>query len=444
MVSPSDLQIWQNAVNGINESGKTDLIQEEWSALTVLNGCLSSGNFQSDESHRSIKLLKEHLSMHSINPILQTHLQNFITLCVKYGATHQSAEVVPSSSKPTPINPSIGINGIRQTNTNGQSKKSGSNSLQIIIITAIILGVGYYLVKDSDWFNNLVSTGGNTNENYDYTLSIQIPNGNQYGTYIDSVSLGGRRVVSNTVSYNNGNFTLKLKDMQEERLRPFSDMSFEGAIISDSEAQFYFDKYLSIIGTYKNNEMVGHIYSSNYGFIPLYVDRKCKISGSHFYSHNESTCTYNLLLKKGWNKVYTITIGKTSELTTTLPPRGLEWMVQLKEQYRTNEPKETINRDEQSEQEVIIEQPNKQVAIPGRFPQASEHLLTPSDLQYLSKEDLKIMRNEIFARHGYIFQTEAMKTYFQNQSWYTPRYSNVNSWLTNIEQKNIALIKRYE
>ena len=79
-----------------------------------------------------------------------------------------------------------------------------------------------------------------------------------------------------------------------------------------------------------------------------------------------------------------------------------------------------------------------------RFPQASERLLSASDLSGLSKYDLKIMRNEIFARHGYVFQTKDMKNYFQNQSWYTPRYSNVTSMLTSIEQKNIAMIKRYE
>ncbi len=82
--------------------------------------------------------------------------------------------------------------------------------------------------------------------------------------------------------------------------------------------------------------------------------------------------------------------------------------------------------------------------IPGRFPQASERLLTASELRNLSNEDLKIMRNEIFARHGYIFKTNDMRTYFQNQDWYTPQYSNVNSMLTNIEQQNIELIKRYE
>ena len=65
-------------------------------------------------------------------------------------------------------------------------------------------------------------------------------------------------------------------------------------------------------------------------------------------------------------------------------------------------------------------------------------------MQTFSKDDLKIMRNEIFARHGFIFQTNDMKTYFQNQNWYTPRHNDVNSMLTDIEKRNIQLIQRYE
>jgi hypothetical protein len=54
------------------------------------------------------------------------------------------------------------------------------------------------------------------------------------------------------------------------------------------------------------------------------------------------------------------------------------------------------------------------------------------------------MRNEIFARHGYIFTTPEMTAYFSQMSWYTPRYYDVSSLLTPIEKKNIAFIKRYE
>jgi len=87
---------------------------------------------------------------------------------------------------------------------------------------------------------------------------------------------------------------------------------------------------------------------------------------------------------------------------------------------------------------------NNNSSIPGKYPQASKRLLTSTDLQGLSKEELRIMRNEIFARYGYIFKTSDMKSYFSQQYWYHERYIDVSSQLTDIEHKNIALIKRYE
>lgn len=81
---------------------------------------------------------------------------------------------------------------------------------------------------------------------------------------------------------------------------------------------------------------------------------------------------------------------------------------------------------------------------PGNFPQASEKYLTYSDVNDLSQWDLKIMRNEIFARHGFIFQTDEMRNYFSNKNWYNPRFYDVNNMLFKIEKENISLIKKYE
>lgn len=78
------------------------------------------------------------------------------------------------------------------------------------------------------------------------------------------------------------------------------------------------------------------------------------------------------------------------------------------------------------------------------YPQASDKLLTSDDVSNLDAWELKIMRNEIYARHGYIFKTPEMKDYFSSQRWYSPRYENVDDQLTDVEKKNIALIKRYE
>lgn len=80
----------------------------------------------------------------------------------------------------------------------------------------------------------------------------------------------------------------------------------------------------------------------------------------------------------------------------------------------------------------------------GQYTVASERLLTEDDLAGLSARELKIMRNEIFARHGYIFKTEDMKAHFNSQPWYEGRYDDVSSMLSDIEIKNVSFIKRHE
>jgi hypothetical protein len=80
----------------------------------------------------------------------------------------------------------------------------------------------------------------------------------------------------------------------------------------------------------------------------------------------------------------------------------------------------------------------------GDYPQASARLLKTSDVENLAKEDLEFMRNEIFARHGYCFQRKNLRQQFENQDWYVPNTIDIKNRLTDIEKKNIALIKKYE
>jgi uncharacterized Zn finger protein (UPF0148 family) len=100
---------------------------------------------------------------------------------------------------------------------------------------------------------------------------------------------------------------------------------------------------------------------------------------------------------------------------------------------------EKIQKSHQTYQEAILQNSNK-----GNYQYSSEKVLTINDIINLNKFELKIMRNEIYARHGYIFKTAEMRTYFESQSWYTPIYDDVTSFLTDTEKKNIELIKSYE
>ena len=72
-------------------------------------------------------------------------------------------------------------------------------------------------------------------------------------------------------------------------------------------------------------------------------------------------------------------------------------------------------------------------------------LLKAGDVENMYKADLDVLRNSIYARHGYSFKNPRMRYLFDTDvDWYIPLATDVTSALTEIEKKNIALIKRYE
>jgi hypothetical protein len=71
--------------------------------------------------------------------------------------------------------------------------------------------------------------------------------------------------------------------------------------------------------------------------------------------------------------------------------------------------------------------------------------LKKSQVENMFKGDLEVLRNSIYARHGYSFRNRKMRYIFDNYTeWYMPVSLNVEKELTEIEKKNIDLLKRYE
>ena len=82
------------------------------------------------------------------------------------------------------------------------------------------------------------------------------------------------------------------------------------------------------------------------------------------------------------------------------------------------------------------------------IPYSSEVELTAADLSGLSKSKLRIARNEIYARHHRKFDSADLQTYFNSKSWYSGTIESSDfvdsTYLSDIEKKNIDLIKKYE
>lgn len=124
-----------------------------------------------------------------------------------------------------------------------------------------------------------------------------------------------------------------------------------------------------------------------------------------------------------------------------------------KQEQELNEQKENMLKKDIAEKEEEIAQlkSKKSTSNPtffargkGMFPEGSERRLTNDDVYDLSPRELKIMRNEIFARHGFIFKTNDMRNHFSTQAWYRPLNENVTNMLSQIEQENVNFIRAYE
>ncbi|WP_300673349.1 YARHG domain-containing protein [Soonwooa sp.] len=73
---------------------------------------------------------------------------------------------------------------------------------------------------------------------------------------------------------------------------------------------------------------------------------------------------------------------------------------------------------------------------------ASKQKLTEKDLKNMKKLDMEIIKNAVFARHGYSFKKQTYRQFFDNQEWYVPISNNVDNDLSPLEKDNVALLSR--
>ena len=82
----------------------------------------------------------------------------------------------------------------------------------------------------------------------------------------------------------------------------------------------------------------------------------------------------------------------------------------------------------------------------GDYPYTSTRILSKLEIENMSsRSELKLMRNEIFARYGHKFEPNGrMDQHFSNKNWYQPQYEDVTAFLTDIEIQNVNQIKNTE
>jgi hypothetical protein len=93
----------------------------------------------------------------------------------------------------------------------------------------------------------------------------------------------------------------------------------------------------------------------------------------------------------------------------------------------------------------IFQTEDKLTFFSGTYPQTKFDIISIDELSSMTEQELKIIRNEIFARYGHVFiKGGDMAEYFNNQTWYYPVDRDVNQLLTEIEKQNIINIRKIE
>ena len=91
--------------------------------------------------------------------------------------------------------------------------------------------------------------------------------------------------------------------------------------------------------------------------------------------------------------------------------------------------------------------PETESGIPKHLNQVNGHLtpvdrmITTAELLGRSKGELRVMRNEIYARHGRVFSSPDLQAYFSRKPWYKENVAYSDSLLSEIDKENVKIIQ---
>ena len=62
----------------------------------------------------------------------------------------------------------------------------------------------------------------------------------------------------------------------------------------------------------------------------------------------------------------------------------------------------------------------------------------------LTKSELRLLRNAIYAKYGYIFNSKDLSNYFKQFTWYKPTSTEIDNNMSKVDKLNIESIKEFE
>ena len=80
----------------------------------------------------------------------------------------------------------------------------------------------------------------------------------------------------------------------------------------------------------------------------------------------------------------------------------------------------------------------------GKHPETGARPLSEPELAALDARELRLARNEIFARYGKRFEDKVLDAHFRGVAGYYPRLSDVDAFLSDVERENVRRLQAAE
>lgn len=243
----------------------------------------------------------------------------------------------------------------------------------------------------------------------EYTLAENEP-GNEYSMNVSYRLHQGNRVTLNTVA-------------GTQALMFYDDNSALNTVLykfdGDLERVMLDDYYTIYAGNYVDTGGKKYVFTT---------DGKCQLSGEKATKPYKIEEMYEIPCN-------VITAANGAQYEMHLTTKGIDLWHGKYDAYN-----ESFTPDDNVTQLTRTSSPYGQ----GIWAWASTQLVTPSLLGSFDKPTLRLIRNEIWARHGYRFSAPDLQRYFSAQPWYEPGNNNDAIQLSEIEQFNVDLIKASE
>jgi hypothetical protein len=120
--------------------------------------------------------------------------------------------------------------------------------------------------------------------------------------------------------------------------------------------------------------------------------------------------------------------------------------VSEEEFLRIENPYEIVDREMESSQTTFYEISEKGKIVKGesRAELINDKISKLERFDVLPKENLRLLRNYIFAKHGYKFKSQDLLSHFSATDWYEPKFDNVDELLTAKDNEIIAYLTNLE